>query len=429
MSNTIPNKIYFAIVLLLASFPLWNSKLISVLIILWLSSNLVYGISQYRKIKLGSIKPLLIQSSLFIIIFIYTLFIDKSKEAHFFLERSLSLIIFPIGFYFNPIQFSIKQLNTIKITFSVSALLIALICSILAITDLLKNYGAILPHNTISELMNHPEFQFYFRWAFERFSELHPTYASLYLGLAVIFILDFLILNLSICSKKIIVVGFLTIGLILVLMAFLASRAPFAATIMVSILLVFMRLKKKIYILYALASAFILSIILFISVPSFSARLSQISISNSSVPTESGVGDSFNMRTGILHCSLELIQQNWLTGVGPGKSQEKLDNCYMEIAPKIYEGFHFNTHNQFLGYWLELGILGMLALFFILFTISLQGIKKQNLMSLFICVFFVICFMTENIMVRQQGIVAVAFFLNLFYFTDYRAKLNNESNL
>ena len=429
MSNTIPNKIHFAIVLLLASFPLWNAKLIPALIGIWLASNLFLGISQYKKIKLESIKPLLVQSSLFIIIFIWTIFIDKSKEAHYYLERSLSLIILPIGFYFNPIQFNSKQLNTIKLTFSATSLLIVLVCSILAITDLLKNYGAILPYNTISELMNHPEFEFYFRWAFERFSELHPTYASLYLGLAVLFILDLLILNLSIYSKKLIVIGFLVIGLILLLMAFLASRTPFVATIIVSMLLIFMRLKKKIYILYALASAIFLSIILFISVPSFSARLSQISISNSSVPTESGVGDSFNMRTGILHCSLELIQQNWLMGVGPGKSQEKLDHCYMEIAPKIYEGFHFNTHNQFLGYWLEIGIIGILALLFILFITSLQGIKKQNLMSLFICVFFAICFMTENIMVRQQGIVAVAFFLNLFYFTDYKAKLNNESNL
>lgn len=429
MLNPITNKIHFAIILLLASFPLWNAKLIPILLIIWLTSNLIYGISQYRNVKLGSIKPLLIQSSLFILIFIYTIFIDKSKEAHFFLERSLSLIIFPIGFYFNPIQFSSKQLNSIKLTFSAASLLIVLICSILAITDLLKNYGDILPHNNIGELMHHPEFQFYFRRTFEHFSELHPTYASMYLGLSTIFILDLLILNLSIWSKKLIVIGFLAIGLILLLIAFLASRTPFAATILVSILLVFMRLKKKIYILYALATALLLSVMLYFSVPSFSARLSQISISNTSIPNESGVGDSFNMRSGILHCSLELIQQNWLMGVGPGKAQEKLDNCYMEIAPKIYEGFHFNTHNQFLGYWLEIGILGILTLFFILFTISVQGIKTHNLMSLFICIFFAICFLTENIMVRQQGIVTVAFFLNLFYFIDYKVKLNNESNL
>ena len=429
MLNPITNKIHFAIILLLASFPLWNAKLIPILIIIWLASNLIYGIFQYRNVKLGSIKPLLIQSSLFILIFIYTIFIDRSKEAHFFLERSLSLIIFPIGFYYNPIQFNSKQLNSIKLTFSGASLLIVLICSIFAFIDLFQYVGPNKICNNTSELINHPSFQFSYRRSFEIFSELHPTYASMYLGLSVIFILDLLILNLSIWSKKLIGIGFLVIGIILLLMAFLASRTPFAATIMVSMLLVFMRLKKKIYFVYALASALLLSMVLYFSVPSFSARLSQISISNTSIPNESGVGDSFNMRSGILHCSLELIQQNWLMGVGPGKAQEKLDNCYMEIAPKVYEGFHFNTHNQFLGYWLEIGILGIFTLFFILFTISVQGIKTHNLISLFVCVFFAICFLTENIMVRQQGIVAVAFFLNLFYFSDYKAKLNNESNL
>jgi O-antigen ligase len=370
----------------------------------------------------------LVQASLFFVILIWTLIIDRSKEAHFYLERSLSLLIFPVGFYFNPITFNHKQLNIIKISFAGSSIFIVLISSLIAILNLIQLVGNSDWYPSTNELFNAPNFHYHFRTAFENISDFHPTYASMYLGLSFIFILNLLVNHYSETTSKLKIIGATSLFLILLLMAALASRTPFAATILIAIFLLFVKLKKKIYAFYAIGIATLLSVVLFLTVPSFSARFSQISINNTNLPAENGSSDSFNLRTGILHCSLDLIKEHWLIGVGPGKVQSFLDNCYLEIAPEIYKDKSFNTHNQFLSYWAGMGILGILTLIFILFSTAFIGLNNKNLLPLFVCLFLSLCFMTENILVRQQGVVVIAFFLNLFYFIEYRTKQPSKSN-
>lgn len=422
MDNPILKKIHFGSFLLLAFFPLLNAKMVPLAIASWLLTNIIFGFIEQNKNGWKSLKPLFVQSSLFILILIWTLIIDGSKDAHFYLERSLSLLIFPIGFYFNPITFTHKQLNIIKISFAGSSIFFILISSIIAFLTLTQKIGNPDWYPTINDLLNAHNFHHHFRSSFETFSDFHPTYASMYLGLSFIFILNLLVNHFSEISLKRKISGIFSLFLILILIAILASRTPFIATILVSILLLFIKLKRKIYAVYAILAALAMAIILFLTVPSFSARFSEISLTNTALPSGEGTGDSFNVRTGILHCTIELISNNWLTGVGPGKTQKLLNECYMEIAPEIYKNEHYNTHNQFLSYWAGMGILGILALIFILFSTSYVGLKNHNILPLIVCLFFSLCFMTENILVRQQGVVVVVFFLNLFYFTEYRTK-------
>ncbi|TXB65422.1 O-antigen ligase family protein [Vicingus serpentipes] len=422
MDNPTLKKIHFGSFLLLAFFPLLNAKMVPLAIASWLLTNIVFGFIEQNKNGWNSLKPLFVQSSLFIIILIWTLIIDQSKDAYFYLERSLSLLIFPIGFYFNPITFNHKQLNIIKISFAGSSIFFILISSIIAFFTLIQKIGNPDWYPTLNDLLSAHNFHHHFRSSFENFSDFHPTYASMYLGLSFIFILNLLINHFSEISLNRKILGSFSLLLILILIAILASRTPFIATILVSILLLFIKLKRKIYAFFAIIAAILIATALFFTVPSFSARFSEISLTNTALPSEEGDGDSFNVRTGILHCTIELISNNWLTGVGPGQTQKLLDKCYMDIAPEIYKDEHYNTHNQFLSYWVGMGVLGILTLIFILFSTSYVGLKNHNLLPLIVCLFFSLCFMTENILVRQQGVVVVAFFLNLFYFTEYRTK-------
>ena len=208
-------------------------------------------------------------------------------------------------------------------------------------------------------------------------------------------------------------------------MAALASRTPLLAILMVSVLFVFVMIKKKINAFYVLLSMLILSSVLILTIPTLSKRISEISFSNTSIPTTKGEDDSFNLRAGILHCTIELIKENWLIGVGPGKVQSELNECYNNIAPETYKDRGFNTHNQFLGYWAGMGIIGLAALIFILIATAKKGISDKQTVLTFICLFFAICFLTENVLIRQQGVVFVAFFMNLFYFKNFKSKYNN----
>ncbi|MCB9360310.1 MAG: O-antigen ligase family protein [Flavobacteriales bacterium] len=425
MDNPILKKIHFGSFLLLAFFPLLNAKVVPLVIGFWLLTNIVLGVLENKKTGWKSIKPLLVQSSLFLVILIWTLIIDRSKEAHFYLERSLSLLIFPVGFYFNPINFNHKQLNIIKISFAGASIFIVLISAIIAILQLIQQVGNADWYPTINELFNAPNFHYHFRTAFENTSDFHPTYAAMFLGLSFIFILNLLVNHFTEATLKLKIIGTIALFLILLLMAALASRTPFAATILVAILLLFVKLKKKIYAFYAIGIAALLSVILFLTVPSFSARFSQISISNTNLPAENGSSDSFNLRRGILHCSLEMVKEHWLIGVGPGKTQVLLDSCYNEIAPEIYKDKGFNTHNQFLSFWIGMGILGLFSFLLVLFSPVYVGLKHHNSLPLFVCLFFSFCFLTENILARQQGVVIFAFFINLLYFQYQKLKLSN----
>lgn len=419
-----PNNIYFYVTLLLVAFPLLGQKIVPLLIALWFLTILILRIKKLQLHSLPKISNLLIQSSLFIVILIWTLIFDTTKEGYFLLERSLSLIIFPVGFYLNPIQLSNKQLNIVKLTFVFSSALIVLICSILSFNKLLIFVGEGQPFNSIFEFIKRTEFEYHFRTNFEHFSGLHPTYASMYLGVSILFLLEMFFNSntFTTLTRKFLLISIII--LLLILMAALASRTPLLAILLVSVLFVFVKIKKKIYAFYVFLSILFLSTVLISTIPTLSKRFSEISFNNTSIPTKKGQDDSFNLRAGILHCTINLIKENWLIGVGPGKVQNKLDECYNNIAPETYRDREFNTHNQFLGYWAGMGIIGIATLIFILIATAKKGISENQTVLTFICLFFAICFLTENVLIRQQGVVFVTLFLNLLYFNKNNLQIH-----
>jgi O-antigen ligase len=127
----------------------------------------------------------------------------------------------------------------------------------------------------------------------------------------------------------------------------------------------------------------------------------------------SGLNDvkenSLLVRLGIYQCSLGLLNQYYLTGVGPDHLQLELDRCYYRFPADVYSRQHFNTHNQYLDYWLSYGIIGLLILCTVFF-IPLFIARKQDLIYMLFLLLLLICFLGENILSRQAGIVFYAFF-------------------
>lgn len=408
------NKYYFLATLLLACFPLFSIKITSLVIGAWVIFSIVLGIIHFKNTQRISIIQLGIQLALFILIAIGCV-IDGSKSAHYLLEKSMSLALFPIAFYFSPVTFSKEQLTKIKLVFSGATLLIVAIGILLAFIEILSLLEKGSFAYMYQQIANSPDFYFYFRTAFEKYVKLHPTYASLFLGLSFLFILKYLFENYAALKKIKRLIVVLLLLIIIFFQAFLASRTPFAATLFSALILSYFQLKRKITIVYLFLGVAFLSVLLYFTVPSFAARFSEISINNTEVPQE-GLGDSFNVRSGILSCSIALIKSNWLFGSGPGNVQPFLNDCYMEISPSAYENMNYNTHNQFLGYWAAFGLLGPLFLLLFLIQPIWKGIKTKNTFPLIIGLFFCICFLTENTLSRQHGIVPFAFFMCLFYF-------------
>ena len=412
------DKLNFLVLCLLSCFPALNVKVTVALIIsftvICVLSGIAYGL---RSIDKTRTREALLLLAPFLLIFLRTYITDRTPDSLFYLEVSMSLLAFPIAFFLSPVRYSQKQKDILSLLFSFSTFAIIFYGEVKAALKLSNYVGADKFWHTVADVFKDPSFPYLFRTLFEEYAHLHPTYACVFLGISVLLILNrFLKTYPQIQLLTRFGYVFFLAALIL-LQALLASRTPVLATILCSIVLLFMYMRKKVYAVYVLVTMVVLSMLLMWMVPSVYSRFKEISFSNASIPSETNE-NSFNIRVGIYQCGTSIIKEHWLWGIGPGNVQEELNNCYNNISKAVYDQKNYNTHNQFLDYWAGLGIAGPLFLLLILTYTSIRNYRIKNPVVLCISLLFLIAMLTENMLTRQNGIVAFAYFTSLYFFSD-----------
>src|SRR5690606_21519780 len=129
--------------------------------------------------------------------------------------------------------------------------------------------------------------------------------------------------------------------------------------------------------------------------------------------------NSFNIRSGIYKCSFELINEHWLLGVGVGNSQKSLNQCYEQFSSDVYAKQDYNTHNQYLEYWISMGILAPIVLIVLLYKLSQVNLQHKDYLAVSATILFAICFLTENVLSRHSGVILFSLFIGLY---GYRNK-------
>lgn len=131
------------------------------------------------------------------------------------------------------------------------------------------------------------------------------------------------------------------------------------------------------------------------------------------------------IRFAIWKCSMDIVREHGLTGVGTGDVQDSLQAAY--DRRKFYFASQYNTynaHNQFLQAMLAYGVAGILVFSacllvpFIMFfrSLRLNGTHwYRQLYCLFLVSFLIIC-LTESILEISKGIVFYSFFNSIFAF-------------
>ena len=358
---------------------------------------------------------------LFGLILTRTVFASNCLECHFYLEKSLSLLIIPFCFAILPISFSKKDLRIFQLLFAASTLLMATIGIFMVAFYFKSNIGPAGKWPTWEALIQHPDFAYFIRTAFEDMTSFHPTYACLFLAITFCIFLNDLLEKkanagaLGLCYRAAMLL------LVLAVEALLASRTPLMATFIGAAFIIAIKGNSK-------AGIAVLLLILAIAgwamshfSPSFSSRLKEVSVQNLAVPT-TGHEDSFNLRRGILHCSAKIIKEHWLWGVGPGNVQNELNQCYGDFDHSVYEGRDYNTHDQYFDYWASMGILGPLLLLTLLCVAGFRAFSSGLHIGVSVVGIFAICMVTENLLLRQYGIVSFSYFLCLYSFSDIRIK-------
>lgn len=248
------------------------------------------------------------------------------------------------------------------------------------------------------ELLNQQhDFSFIYRTTFSKISGIHPTYFSLWTWIAVGIIgfryrkqwKGFLV------PLVVLMVGGLLLNSRMPLIAFVISFAPFA----------FRFLKKKQRLIWL--GLFGVLIALF--------GLSRFSELKDAFNTNQL--NSVNIRWQVWNCTTEITADGGLLGVGTGRGNEMLYDCYDQKGYVEAAEQHLNSHNMYLHFTMENGWIG--GVIFLLFIIGLVyrfRVAQQSDFGVWLVVFFGLCLLTENLFHRQPAVVTFGLFVALTAF-------------
>ncbi|WP_435624053.1 O-antigen ligase family protein [Flagellimonas sp.] len=387
---------------ILAFFPIFDFKLINLSILLFIVGsyhgnigNLEAKLKEIRKNGFG----FAILSLPFFLSLISLLWTTNLKIGLSFVERSLPIFIIPfVVLYFKP--FHRKSADKFISLYILSNALLALV---------------VLVYATVSRLVKNPElkvhrdnFGNYFRDLVEGIPIVgeHPIYLSLLIGSALLFLYYYrfkhLWINLTIAS------------LFLIVLFVTGSRGPIVALLVAScsiILLLNKSLKTKIV---SIVTVLLIIVIGGLYSP-LKERVSELVNTKHLLP-QGDYFNSFNTRMGIYKCSFEIGKKTPWYGLGPGDVQYNLDSCYdKNYDTNAYGKGIFNTHNQYLFYWLSFGFLGLLLIIGTYVLFFKQAFLSMDRAYVIFLVYLFFCFFFENILSRNTGIMLFSIFNTILY--------------
>ncbi|MFD2563575.1 O-antigen ligase family protein [Aquimarina rubra] len=232
----------------------------------------------------------------------------------------------------------------------------------------------------------------------------HPIYFSLLQAIGIVLLLfypfkkrviSFLFAFIFVCG---IIVG--------------ATRGVFVVLIISIIVGLFFIVKSKKKIILII-TALLLSSTIAVMVSPLKERMEEF-INTAYFYPEGIQYNSFNMRMAIYKCSFSIIKEAPLVGYGPGDIQNELNNCYKIFPTKAFTYQDYNTHNQYLHYLSAFGIIGtLIVLFFFVYYLKIAWIHKNWGYFTFLVLLY-LSFLTENILVRNTGIVVFVMFNCIF---------------
>lgn len=400
-ANTRLSQFYYPLLLLCAFSIPFNNFLIQLfgfsLTLLWLMER-AYLTSWKNIFK----NPLLLVVVLFFLFHLAgLLYSENLAEGKFNIEKKMSFLLLPLILGTSG-QFDVKaRINKILLSFSAGCFIVALVCISIGIYRyvLSGNSGFLLYHELVSPFGLHAVYFgmylcfsvfFLFNIFFIQSNEFGRIYKSAVL-LLVVFFTGIIVL----LSARTVLLAYVFVFFILTLIYFFRKRQMLIGTgiLLVSLALVFFAVRQ---------------------IPFFADRINDIINSKLYFSPEENNANGLTLRIVKWTCSINGIVENPFTGVGTGDAQDYLQQCYKE---KNFWGqvFEFNSHNQYLQTGLSLGFPGLITLLLIFFFSFRAGIRAGEISYLAVMTVFFICFLTESMLERQQGIIPFCFFTFLFY--------------
>jgi len=234
------------------------------------------------------------------------------------------------------------------------------------------------------------------------FDDWHPTYVSFFCNLAFIFTY-----NIYFLRKKLLLsflIGAVLAVSILLLNSFIGI---FSFGFLVS--LYFITLFKKTSIKILVSSAILaLSFLFYHYNPLHFSKIEKFKKTSISFAESKENRNILNLRLVKWESSYKLFLTSPVIGVTAGDYRDEVVKIYEKEGYEYAAEHRYSSHNQYLYFLASFGIIGFILFLAVLF----YPIRYKGEISLFIFVFSLFC-LTEDMLLRQQGLVAFVFFYSL----------------
>jgi O-antigen ligase len=338
-------------------------------------------------------------SALFLLMVISSLYAPHYGDAGMQLEKQLAILLFPLIAWYSGLDWNLVRARLLK-AFAYSCFFTVVYlygCAFVAI------HGQGLPPGALftPPFLNH---------AFTAPIDLHATYFSMYVAMAVVVFIDLLL------REKKVLYGLISIVLLAAILQ-LASRAVCLAVLVMGSGLVpwlILRGKARRIELFTFLSLVLLSVILVGTNKDLNTRY--LVASKLDMQGITGRDEDPEPRMVRWGCALELIRASPWIGYGAGAEVSRLKEKYYVHHLMISYTHDLNAHNQYLSYCLNAGLGGGLLYLGVLVAGGIIALRRKDiLLSSFIVIISCVSF-SENILDTNKGIFFFSFFFTLFLY-------------
>lgn len=402
-----------------------STKISNILVIIYLigvSILVLKGEMKFNKLNVPALKysTLVLIVPILLSIFFHGEFL-KVLEV---LGRRVSYLLVPLSFLF----FSSVQLESLR-NYSLRGIVYgSILASIVLLSNIFLSYYATRPLFLVdSELLNF----YYTGFNFTELLDFHPSYFGMYLLLAT----SFLLFGKQYISNRL---SWLTVIFFFITILFLSSRVIlffYFLVILVYILRSFLTLygKSKTAIFSFITIVFILFLSTYLLIRETYIYTSltketmwELSFNVNEKYNSNTLGDS---RVSRWNVAIDLIKEHPLIGYGVGNEKDILEIGYRKEGMLISATNRYDAHNLFLGYAIEIGIIGLLILIYYIFnSLYLFFSFKKVMYFIFFLSVLGIC-LIEDYLNNNAAITYLAFFGNLFLFQTCLAQANKDDEL
>lgn len=345
--------------------------------------------------------PLLILFFLIIFSLTYTINIDYGLKK---VER---LLIIPVAI--------LMASSLGKIRFKI----IALVFIIISLIATLYSHSIVLIEFLANNETSYKHF-FNLNYSYQALANtinLHSTYYSLYILTALVFITFFLEKKTtSLLVKITLTILFLYFSVFLVQ---LSSRMAIGALYLVIVFNIVKHIVNRKKIIQGLLILVLFHSIAFVVIMNIGVTKYRFQhLLGFTYYTGYTVNDGnhkINLWTAAINAN-----DNIIIGNGIGDVQESLNKQYLKRGLKKELNAEYNSHNQYIQYYVGLGFVGLLFFLYILIYFSKKFIKNKNLIALQFLLIVYLMSLTECLWDRHNGIVFITFTLLLLSKCDYK---------